>query len=44
MFWVVHWGYSPAPTTLDSDFDLGTEIGRGDSDFDLDIEIDVGRE
>lgn len=47
-FWVLHWGYSPAPTgtSLDSDFDLDTEIevGREDSGCDLDIEIDVGRE
>lgn len=45
---MLHWGYSPAPTraSLDSDFDLDTEIevGRGDSGFDIDIVIDVGRE
>lgn len=45
---MLHWGYSSAPTdtSLDSDFDLDTEIevGREDSGFDLDIEIDVGRE
>lgn len=48
LFWVLHWGYCPAPTSasLDSDLDLDieVEVGRGDSGFDLDIEIDVGRE